>query len=326
MKIKSLRYLIIIALLLSIPSEVNAFNKVVIWGQKLHTHTNSYVFFALQKAFRHLGYTTYWFDDADDLRNFDFSDTLFFTEGQADGKIPLRIDCKYILHNCDHKKYKHLFDANRCICLQVYTHDVLGRSVENIDEGTYIDVNDKCIYMPWATDLLPHEIETIQQRLKTNPIKTKNIVYWVGTIGEGTFGNTKELSPFIKACEENKIIFKSLMQISMEKNQELIQESIVAPTIVGTWQNEKGYIPCRIFKNISYGQMGVTNSKTIYELFKGKIIYNEDTHQLLYDALSWQRNPNLEQLLELMDLVKTKHTYLNRIQNMLYFLTTVTGN
>ena len=42
--------------------------KVVIWGVKLHSHTHSYIHWAFERAFRHLGYTVYWLDNSDDTR------------------------------------------------------------------------------------------------------------------------------------------------------------------------------------------------------------------------------------------------------------------
>jgi hypothetical protein len=60
--------------------------KVVLWGHKLHTHTHSYIHFAFHKAFKHLGYDTYWFDNNDDVSGFDFFGSLFITEGQVDSK------------------------------------------------------------------------------------------------------------------------------------------------------------------------------------------------------------------------------------------------
>ena len=41
------------------------YNKVVIWGHPLYSHTHSYVHEAYNKAFKHLGYDTYWFHDGD---------------------------------------------------------------------------------------------------------------------------------------------------------------------------------------------------------------------------------------------------------------------
>src|SRR5690349_5990415 len=91
---------------------LNAFDKVVIWGHKLHTHTHSYIHSGFYEGFKHLGYATYWFDDADDVSDFNFSNTLFLTEGQVDKKIPLRADCIYLLHNCTDPKYRILERKN----------------------------------------------------------------------------------------------------------------------------------------------------------------------------------------------------------------------
>lgn len=88
----------------------------------------------------------------------------------------------------------------------------------------------------------------------------------------------------------------------------------MAPAIVGSWQKSVGYIPCRIFKNISYGQMGITNSQTVFDLFEGKIVYNSNTLKLFYEAEKKLKELNYEDIYKLMDFVKQNHTYLNRIK------------
>lgn len=293
------------------------FDKVVIWGHKLHSHTHSYIHNAFYRAFKHLGYPTYWFDKNDNVSKFDFSNALFITEGQVDQNIPVHDDCRYILHNCNPRKYQKLLDHGKCINLQVYIDDVQNRSgLTKIEDCIYADLGSKLIYMPWATDLLPHEIE----QLKKNIPQKSTTVYWIGTVGGGQFGNDTQINPFTRACSENKIQFKNIINRSVEENISLIRTSYMAPTIVGDWQQKVGYIPCRIFKNTSYGQMGVTNSKTVYELFQKKIVYNPNTYQLFYDAQKRLKTLKQEELFELMDFVKTKHTYLNRIQTLLNFL------
>src|SRR5438067_1726131 len=75
-------------------------NKVIIWGYKLHSHTHSYIHYGYDKAFRHLGFETYWLDDSDKTDHIDFAGSLFFTMGaDANRNMPLRDDCYYILHN-----------------------------------------------------------------------------------------------------------------------------------------------------------------------------------------------------------------------------------
>jgi hypothetical protein len=298
---------------------VNAFEKVIIWGHKLHSHTHSYIHNGFYKAFSYLGYPTYWFDDNDDVSGFDFSGCLFLTEGQVDKRIPILPDCQYMLHNCTSPKYYAIDRKNR-FNFQVYTDDVLRYpQLIKLDTCQYYDVQGRCVYIPWATDLLPEEIDAHKKSLQID--KSLKQIYWVGTIGGGYFGNVNEIQPFIHACQENGINFihKTPGSASIEENIEYISNSYIAPAIVGKWQKDVGYIPCRIFKNISYGKMGVTNSQRVYELFEGKIVYNPDPYLLFYDAKARMDTLSFEEMLALMDFVRDKHTYLNRIQTLLSF-------
>ena len=302
---------------------VFSFNKVIIWGHKLHSHTHSYIHGAFYRAFEYLGNDTYWFDDSDDLKGFDFSHSLFITEGQADKYIPLRDDCRYILHNCTSSKYNYLKQKGNCIALQVYTHDCLPRNVQRLDDCVYMDISDQCIYMPWATDLLPHEIDYIQEELMLRAPFKERAVYFIGTIGGGTFGNSNHIEDFKRACDENAVAFIHQINLSLEETIACTQHSIMAPAIQGDWQIENGYIPCRIFKNISYGALGATNSETVWKLFNKKIIYNPDCYQLFYDVQARNATITLNEQLEIMDLVKNKHTYLNRIEHILFFMNSI---
>jgi len=296
--------------------------KVILWGHKLHSHTHSYIHWAFHRAFEHLGYETYWFDNKDDVSKFDFSNSLFITEGQVDQKIPVREDCFYILHNCPSTKYHQLYAHGHAITLEVYTHDCLAKNVTKLDDYIYCNKASSIIYMPWATDLLPDEIDANKHSIYP---KTNEAVY-IGTIWKGKFGNIKQIDPFKKAAQANKVKFKHARRCSMEKNIEQVNNAYMAPAIQGSWQIEKGYIPCRIFKNISYGAFGITNSKTVYDLFHGKTIYNADTYQLFNDAKEKLDNLNVNELYELMDFVKEKHTYINRINHLLSFLETIYQN
>lgn len=317
---------LLIAIFSLIQRDAHCFEKVVIWGYKLDTHTHSYIHNAFYRAFSHLGYPTYWFDDTDDLSNFDFSKCLFLTAGASGGRIPVRKDCQYILHNVTVDKLLSLGDKQR-LYLQVFTKDVfLKPQCKKIDTCIYFDPSERTLYMPWATDLLPHEIDEVKKHV--NLESRQRTVYWIGTIGmAGDFPNFQQISPFITACHEQGVEFVQYgiyshnpRPITIQENQMLIASSFMAPAIVGQWQCEKGYIPCRIFKNISYGHMGVTNSEMVYELFERRIVYNPDSYQLFYDAKRKLETMTIDELYGLMDFVKEKHTYLNRIELLLWAL------
>lgn len=294
-----------------------AIKQVVIWGHKLHTHTHSYIHNAFERAFGHIGYKTLWLDNNDRIEGIDFSSTLFLTEGQVDQKIPIRNDCWYILHNCDMQKYASVPQDN-ILCLQVYTHKCKKNSLK-IEEYIYYNPSEKMLYMPWATDLLPHEIDEVKKQIPH--IQRSRSVWYVGTIGGNIFGNINEMMGFAKASRQHGFTFENKIQkLSISENIRCVAQAAFAPAIVGTWQKEQGYIPCRIFKNISYGNWGITNSQAVYELFNKKIIFNENTYELFFDALVYIHNAPLEELYDLMDFVRDHHTYLNRIAYLLQFL------
>lgn len=289
--------------------------KVIIWGHKLHSHTHSYIHNAFYRAFVSMGYDTYWFDDSDNVRGFDFSDSIFITEGQVCEKMPIIKSSKYVLHNCyDEAMWNKIKKKSiKYLKLQVYTHDVLKCNAKKIDEGTYF--SDDMLHMTWATDLLPSEIALVE------PVNNTNISWWVGTMGEGQFGNMNELNNFKRACEENNIEFKHANNLSIEENRNKIKESYLAPAIVGTWQKGKGYIPCRIFKNISYGQIGLTNSASVKNLLGDHVAYSEDEYELFKMGAEILNSPDYKNKVNAaMEFVKENHTYVNRIKTILQFL------
>lgn len=292
--------------------------KVVIWGYKPHTHTHSYIHWSFFDAFKDLGYDTYWFDDTDDTTNFNFDNCLFLTSSEQNQKIPLRKDCKYILHNVDVNRFANLDN----LYLQVYTHDVLQRDVEKIEEGVYYQKNSTTLYQPWATNLLPHQINVDDARNNPN----NKYCLWVGTYDESSqFQNGSELRPFFEECKKNGIELKIVNPwsnpISFEDNKQLVKMSFLSPSLQGPWQIEKGYIPCRIFKNISYGHLGITNSEMVNKVFEDRLLYDVDPISLFYKCLEKKNDVNhIEYIKDLMMFVKQHHTYINRIKNILHFL------
>ena len=68
--------------------------------------------------------------------------------------------------------------------------------------------------------------------------------------------------------------------VDFDINKLHMKKSVICPDIRGEGDSNKiklgengtchksiGYIPCRIFKAISYGCLGITNSKSVYDLF-----------------------------------------------------------
>ena len=316
---------------------MNNIKQVVLWGHKLHTHTHSYIHNAFYIAFKHLGYKTLWLDNTDDFKTKDFSqplflnenneittidfaNTLFITEGQVDQNIPILSTAYYVLHNCNMDKYNILPKENYMI-LQVYTNDVINKHhATEIDKSTLTYFKDKTLYIPWATDLLPEEINRNIEKTKSGEFKIENMVSFVGSM-------TRPWLHVKQFCETKNIRFEcyggNSRNLSVEDNISLIQKSILAPAFQDDWQSTNGYIPCRIFKNISYGKMGITNNPTVYELYNREILFDNNIFNALQKGLIFENFPEekkREIIIKLMEITRDKHTYLNRIEQLFRFL------
>jgi hypothetical protein len=289
------------------------FKKVVIWGHPLNSHTHSYIHAGFYKAFQYLGYETIWMSGNEDISGMNFDNCLFLTEGQVDSNIPLVRNSHYILHNTHSKKY--IEAGGKILTIQVYTKDVPSRG-ESINPYTIIQKeNDgsSCLYFPWASDLLPFEINPSQAFNSQNRVSV-----WVGT-------DQENLTNFFNECRNNNIEINKinpwLNPVSFSENANLIKNSYISPALQSNWQVEHGYIPCRIFKNISYGHFGYTNSSVVNEIFQGELVYDSNPSLLFYKGVEEKNSSNhIEKLSFLMNEVKEKHTYINRIENILSHL------
>ena len=285
--------------------------KFVAFGCKNFNSTHSFIHYAYQRAFESLGWDSYWIDN-EDAKDFDFSNSLILTLGGWDHGVPVRKDCKYILHNCDTTgKYSSVLDNS--LILQVFTTDVYDRDVEKLEDFVYYQKSINTLYQPWATDLLPHQIE---EKTSLNFTDNKS-VYWVGSIwndmGQGNYSEIQQLS--------NSLISRGInfepKKVDYDRNKEVINSSYISPSLQGKWQCDKGYIPCRIFKNISYGEFGITNSKYVNELFQDMIVYDSNIDIMVERALEKRNTITLEELNRQIRYVREKHTYINRINNIL---------
>lgn len=318
--------------------------KVIIWGYPLHSHTHSYVHAGWYKAFKHLGYDTYWFHDADYPADgeFDFTDCLFITEGYADKRIPLHPSNTYIVHvgvnvhkyvQCGAKVFDLRYNdsyINDCN----YSYNLLDKisngSAVKVGCVTYFENASETekvpkIYMSWATDLLPHEF-----REEDMYIEPENVMTFIGSISQS---NSNEYNKLSEGCRRLGIRVVHVnpwnRPVSMEDNRDIIKKCIICPDIRGSGDPAKlaigdngtdhkgiGYIPCRVFKHISYGKLGATNSKRVLELFgPDLIVYDNDETQLAIKT--YERRNDYDLIKRQMQYVKDNHTFINRIEDLL---------
>jgi hypothetical protein len=316
--------------------------KVIIWGYPLYSHTHSYIHYGFYQGFKHLGFDTYWFDDKNYPKDFDFSNCIFWTEGFADNEIPLNDSSIYFVHVCPNpKKYidagvKKFFDVrgnNIWIKDHVYSYTMDKSKYEKLGPVCYyeektnnkvlvenqrfnyeIDDYDK-VYISWATDLLPNEFNYDDINYKRD-----NIIYFCGNLSNnGVCENFSTFKDFIIECKKNNIEFKiNNPWINPLPKEEIInrtKKSILGVDVRGPEHIKNGYIPCRVMKSMSYGHLGMTNSPEVYNEMEGHCILETDTSKLFYKAM--ENRTNYKFIKDGMDYIKENHTYINRVQSIL---------
>jgi len=306
--------------------------QVVLWGHKLHSSKHSYIHYGFYKAFKSLGYDTLWLDDNDTnniyFLSLDFENTLFITEGNVDMKIPIVEGSHYILFECDLSKYR--FKDINILILKTYSKDCLFRPyLKKIDRYIFYEYisfyNEfSTIYMPWATDLLPDEIEENMKNIDVVLDNNTDEINFIGSLTQEIF--CARFWFIINGYKFNE--YGSPKKVSFKENEELIKKSYIALSLQSETQINKQYITSRIFKNISYGKMGITNNQIVAEVFDGNIIYNSDIQKVLELGIEFEKSDKeikKARILFLMDYVKQKHTYINRIKSLFKCLTLISS-
>jgi len=320
---------------------------LIVWGHQKVLHSHSFIHEAFTKAAERMGFDVGWFPDAPESASALNPDGyyIFICEGQCVEHLPWLKNGKYLLHNVDnHAVQQH---DNWGKSFQTYMREDFDKMHVRSEQAKALNhfqwtENNTCFFSPWATDLMPDEMREEDVGAGWDE---SSYIAWVGTLnGTGTeFGNTSTVMPFLRAADsDNKglVLFgpypfeicdangnivdnKPPNPISAADNRQLVKSSFLAPSITGPWQERRGYIPCRIFKNISYGQLGITNSAAVLDVMEGYALQNSDTEALYHEAKEFilgKPEEALKMAKASFRIVKEKHTYVNRLTNMLLFL------
>ena len=289
------------------------FEKVIIWGLPLHSHTHSYIHDCFFKAFKSMGYNTVWVDKTQEKIDNSFLDnSLVIVCGVDCQTLSVNKNCFYVLHNVDDYRFRQ---DNNFMNLQVYTKDTLlpERKAQKLSTFTYWQEDGQCLYQPWATDLLPEE-------MIYDPVpapEVNRVVNWVGSITDGEQGNFRQVQEYAQQLAVSyNIPVHAHRGVDRDGMIKLVRGSNQAPAIVAGWQKDNMYVPCRLFKNISYGQPTFSNSPVVEELC-GSEFFEEDCAKLAIKNYEYLQNRDLEKENQLLQFIKEEHTYINRCNRIL---------
>ena len=294
--------------------------KIIIWGHKNNGHTHGHIHSSYFKAFKYMGFETYWFDNNENVSGFNFDNSIFFTEDQVQSNIPLNKTCKYILHHTNLDKYiEHGLEYINLANYLKWRDDGIdnayniGNPLVKIGECCFWDEKTKTIHQPWATDLTPDEID-LNNAIKYNT--DKKDIFYVGTIHD----NVNKINQFAKAAYN---VGKQIVNVKTNTDKEnfnLIRESYISFDIRGDWHIECGYLPCRVFKNISYGRITGTNSEHVKKIFGDHVIYDSNPELLFAKIIEAEKTKSINDIKMSMEYVKNNHTFVNRINNLIKIL------
>jgi hypothetical protein len=314
---------------------------LLVWGLKNSKHSHRFIHRAVYLAFQSIAKSTEmvaaWVDDLPaqlNLKTYSGKQRrcLVFCSPHygCDKYLPIIESAYYIAHAdldvCPVTgeritKYSEHVRLKSAIYWEVFRR-VYDKHCPTIDRSNLVFFNQqsKRLVMPWATDLLPHQIEKTKDIVRTRYLRKAlfpgNKVLFVGTVWHR---NEIVLSQFADVCKKHGL------QFSIEHIKEVndlvaaTYSCYMAPAIQGTGHIQSQtsfYVPCRIFKNISYGALGVTNNPGVNTILGRQLIFSRDLTELVTTYIAYVRSftkDTLDRMLSVMEEVQRFHTYVNRL-------------
>jgi hypothetical protein len=239
--------------------------RVVLWGFTESLDSFRHIYRHYFRTLARLDKECSWVPDSDESRDLIRAGDLVFAVDVESKHLGAPVEgADYLLHNvgADHPVWDGLAEE-RFVRLQVYTSDAEQYGVEWVPARRY-DRAARTLFQPWGTDLLADEFYPPVFAFESRE------VYFVGSVwDDGGMGNANEIGELRRVVERRGLTLRHLYHVSDEENVIAVRASRFAPAISGRWQCEKNYLPCRVFKNVSYGALGVTNVPALRALLGG---------------------------------------------------------
>ena len=233
-------------------------NKVVIWGLKTDVHSHKFIQAGFYKNANYLGWETIWVNDNRENQKCVKPGDIVFAVNVACKHLPIVRKAKYVLHNIAPESLE--LDHNYVV-IQAHVNGVSGQNLGI--PWVYFDSKTKTLFQPWGVPSLPSEW------LRPS-LRFSNRESWVGSIWNNDLnqGNSVFMQSYKDALKSSGIVFKwegtasrfRRNGITEKRASKLINKSAIGAAVVGNWQKENGYIPCRLFKNIASGTIPVSNA------------------------------------------------------------------
>lgn len=279
---------------------LDRYDRVVLWGFTDSLDSFRHIHRHFSHALDRLGKDWIWIpDNANSLHHLAAGDMVFAVD--VEGHHVRAVEgVDYVLHNMD-SSHPVWDGIGHFIRLQTYTIDCEQWGVEWAP-GRRFDKEARTLFQPWGTDLLADEF--------LPPVyNTSNHVVFVGSVWDGNGqGNVRAIGELKRVLDQKRLVFQHLYHIGDQENIAVVRDARLAPAVAGEWQVEHNYLPCRYFKNVSYGALGITNVPKIRDLVGEAFFEGHSVQSLIENALDLPENVYLE-LVEGQQEAVSKYTY-----------------
>lgn len=98
----------------------------------------------------------------------------------------------------------------------------------------------------------------------------------------------------------------------MEENIALLRSSRVSPAFSGSYQARVDYLPCRVFKNVSYRMPAMTNVLAFQQVLGNTGWFAPNIESLVDRYLALDETTWLQLVAEQQTAVASAHTYMHK--------------
>ena len=246
---------------------------VVIWGLRHKRSTHRYIHSSWFKMLKRSGIPVVWVDDELKNQSVVSDKSIVIAVNTAARHLPKVPGARYVLHNIDPSPFLScLTERFHLLTIQVWSKPVLSDpQVQEILPCVALDDTNHVLYQPWGTPFA--EYEWVREPLKAR----RGVEYWIGSVWNNSSnqGNASMIPEWRDVLGSHGITLRKV-PYGWPDNKigygGLVRRSSIAAAPVGDWQRENGYLPCRLFKNVSFGAVPVGNSPIYGRLFSDSAI------------------------------------------------------
>jgi len=299
--------------------------RFVIWGITKPNHSHFFIHSGFYETLKKLDISVVWFENTIANNVNLIKDDFIITADISVSNLQITEAFNYCFHNVPSSLTENL-SKNKYIKLQVLTNDAYSRFGDfsnkklNLEGASYFTKHDSTLYQSWGTPSIASEFSVPKY------VSYKKREFFIGSIwnSQSNQGNMDAIQIYKRLLKDFGITFSQIRGCSEFFNRVYIRNSAIAASVVGDWQRVNGYTPCRVFKAIAYGRLGIINSHSSVNQYPW-LVGNETINELIENVLSMSETMYLNLVKDQQGFL-VNETYQCKLSNMLKALIYVKDN